>query len=70
MKKIKICFIIGISAILLIGCNKPDKPPQYYTVNFAGEGVDIEPQTVESGNHAVAPENPDRDCYCFDGWFT
>jgi len=69
MKKIKICFIIGISAILLNGCNKPDKPPQYYTVNFAGEGVDIEPQTIENRNYATEPDNPEREGYAFEGWF-
>ena len=69
MKKIKIILLIGLSAILLIGCNKPDKPPQYYTVNFAGEGVDIESQSIENGNYATEPENPERDGFDFDGWF-
>jgi uncharacterized repeat protein (TIGR02543 family) len=41
-----------------------------HTVTFAGEGVDIAPQTIEYGNHATQPENPERTGYNFDGWFT
>ena len=44
--------------------------PKYYTVNFVGEGVGIEPQSITHGNYATAPENPEREGYDFGGWFT
>ena len=47
----------------------PISENKYYTLNFAGEGVDIEPQLIEYGNHATAPENPERESYDFGGWF-
>ena len=50
------------------GCDKDES--KHYTLNFAGEGVNIEPQSVAYGKHAIAPENPERDRYGFGGWFT
>ena len=70
MKKTKIFLIVSAICILFAGCNKPDTPPKYYTVNFVGEEINIEAQTVESGKLAVAPENPERKCFFFGGWFT
>ena len=41
-----------------------------YTVSFAGEGVDIDPQTVVHGQTAKRPDvDPVRDGYAFKGWY-
>jgi uncharacterized repeat protein (TIGR02543 family) len=41
-----------------------------YTVNFAGEEINIAPQTVEEGGYAIKPTDPERENYTFNGWFT
>jgi uncharacterized repeat protein (TIGR02543 family) len=41
-----------------------------YTVSFAGEEIDIEPQTIEEGGLVIRPEDPERENYNFNGWFT
>ena len=48
----------------------PDNSSTYYIVNFAGEGIDIEAQSILCGNLVSEPENPDREGYRFVGWFT
>ena len=42
----------------------------YHTLSFVAAEVDIEPQSVKHGSHATAPDNPERDEYLFDGWFS
>ena len=43
----------------------------YYTVAFnANGGSRIESQRLQSGNKAVKPENPVKDGFAFDGWYT
>jgi len=44
--------------------------PKHYIVSFVGEGVTIVSQSIVHGNHATAPENPEREGYSFGGWFT
>ena len=62
-----LCLVITLFAAT--GCDKTETL-KYYTVNFAGEGVSIEPQSITQGNYATAPENPVREGYDFSGWFT
>ena len=52
------------------GCDEKEILPEHYTVNFAGEGIDINPQSIARGNYVTAPENPKREDYDFGGWFT
>jgi uncharacterized repeat protein (TIGR02543 family) len=40
------------------------------TLNYAGEGVSIDSQTIALGKCATAPESPQRKGYDFVGWFT
>ena len=40
----------------------------YVTLGFTG--VDISSQTVRSGWHGTKPEDPVKDGYIFDGWYT
>ena len=75
MKRIIIIFatlcLIAITLFTAVGCGDEPKPPlKYYTLNFVGEKVDIEPQSIAYGKYATAPENPEREGYCFAGWFT
>jgi uncharacterized repeat protein (TIGR02543 family) len=67
-----LCLVITL--VTAIGCDKSEPPPinenKYYTLNFVGEGVDIEPQSIEHGKYATAPENPEREGSGFGGWFT
>jgi uncharacterized repeat protein (TIGR02543 family) len=44
--------------------------PPTYTVTFAGEGINIAPQTIEHGKLVIKPTNPSKKDYNFDGWFT
>ena len=53
-----------------IGCNKSETSSTYYTVKFAGIGVDIEQQSILHGEHAIEPENHEKEGYSFNGWFT
>ena len=62
--------LVAVTLFAASGCDKSETPPKHYTLNFAGEGVSIEPQSVASGNFATIPENPEREGYGFDGWFT
>ena len=64
-----LCLVV-VALFAASGCDKTEILPKHYTVNFVGEGVGIEPQSVENGNHATAPENPQREGYSFGGWFT
>jgi len=69
MKKTVLLFVI---ALFTLTCNdkKEEIEPKHYTVNFAGEGVDVDAQSVLEGDYAIEPENPVRGGYFFDGWFT
>lgn len=54
--------VLGIS----VTANKPDIK---YTVTFVGEGIADSTQTVNSGEKAVAPEQPQREGYIFKYWY-
>jgi uncharacterized repeat protein (TIGR02543 family) len=41
-----------------------------FTVSFAGDEIDIIPQTVEYNSKATKPADPVRTEYTFSGWFT
>ena len=64
-----LCLVV-ITLFAAIGCDKTEILPKHYTINFVGEEVDIEPQSVTQGNYATAPENPEREGYDFGGWFS
>ena len=63
-----------IGSVIFTGCDSDtvdeNTPSALYTLNFAGEGIVIEPQSIAHGNCATAPENPERENYGFEGWFT
>ena len=64
-----LCLVV-VTLFAASGCDKTEILPKHYTVNFAGERVYIEPQSITHGNYATAPENPEREGYGFGGWFT
>jgi len=41
-----------------------------FTVSFAGEDIEIEPQNIQYGAFAKPPDTPEREGYDFYGWFT
>ncbi|MDL2256751.1 InlB B-repeat-containing protein [Bacteroidales bacterium OttesenSCG-928-I14] len=65
----KTLFLV-ITLLALFACNEDPIPTKYYTVNFVGESVDIESQSVEHGKYVIAPENPERENHNFIAWFT
>ena len=66
---ITILCLVAITLFAAEGCDKAEVLPNY-TVTFAGEGIGIEAQSITHGNYATAPENPQRESYDFEGWFT
>ena len=64
-----LCLVV-VTLFAASGCDKTEIQPKHYTVNFVGEGVGIEPQSITHGNYATVPENPEREGYDFGGWFT
>ena len=63
-----LCLVI-VTLFAVNACKILETLPKF-TLNFVGEGVDIEPQSIIYGNYAIAPQNPERDGYDFSGWFT
>ncbi len=63
---VTILCLVCLSLFATGGCVKTE----YHTVNFTGEGIAINPQSIEHGKHATKPENPERENYGFGGWFT
>ena len=59
-----------ICGVILIGCDSDRSESRLYTLNFVGEEIALEPQSIAHGNHATAPENPERENFRFGGWFT
>jgi uncharacterized repeat protein (TIGR02543 family) len=43
--------------------------PNFYTVTFAGEDINIPVQNIEEDSLAVRPADPERTDYDFGGWF-
>ena len=64
-----LCFVV-VTLFAVSACNNSENPLKHFTLTFVGEGVSIEPQSVMCGNYAKSPENPKREGYGFDGWFT
>jgi uncharacterized repeat protein (TIGR02543 family) len=64
-----LCLVV-VTLFAAGGCDKAEILPKHYTVNFVGEGVGIEAQSITHGNYATAPKNPEREGYDFGGWFT
>ena len=62
--------LIATALFVTIGCDKMQVLPKHYVVKFVGEGVRVESQSVMHGNYITEPENPEREGYCFGGWFT
>ena len=61
--------LVAITLFAVVSCNELENESKQYTLHFAGEEIDIEPQLIEYGKHATAPENPERESYDFGGWF-
>lgn len=57
-------------ALVTTGCEDTKTLPKLHTVNFMGEEVSVESQSIEHGMRATKPENPERENYGFGGWFT
>jgi len=72
LQNISKCFLLSAFCFLLFAVffSSCRKEPEKYILNFAGEGICIESQTVEDGKCATKPENPERNCCIFRGWFT
>jgi len=64
------CFLLFCFLLFAVFFSSCRKEPEKYILNFAGEGICIESQTVEDGKYATKPENPERNCCIFRGWFT
>lgn len=65
--KQKIVFLILIITFALSACTKSET----YTVSFNTQGgTEITEIVVESGAVIGFPEQPEKDAYIFDGWFT
>ena len=62
--------LVAVTLFVAVGCDEKETLPEHYTVSFAGEGIDINPQSIARGNYVTAPENPEREGYDFGGWFT
>jgi len=62
--------LIAIASFAVSGCDKTETSPKHYTVNFVGEGVVIEPQSITHGNCVTVPEISERESCTFGGWFT
>jgi len=71
---LNILWLISVFLFIAGGCHKTEviqkNESKNHILTFAGEGVAIKPQSVAHGTHAVKPDNPERDCYYFRGWFT
>jgi len=63
-----LCLVV-VTLFAASGCDKAEVLPNYIVI-FAGEGIGIEAQSITHGNYATAPENPQRESYDFEGWFT
>ena len=61
--------ILSLTFAVLAACDETPENKQY-TVTFAGEGVSIAPQKVNSGSNAVEPKDPERAGYTFKYWYT
>jgi len=64
-----LCLVV-VSLFAASGCDKTEIQPKHYTVNFVGEEVGIEAQSITHGDYAKEPKNPEREGYDFGGWFT
>ena len=62
--------MVSVALFAVSGCDKTETSPRQYILNFAGEGVNVESQSVIHRNYAIEPENPEREGYGFGGWFT
>jgi uncharacterized repeat protein (TIGR02543 family) len=67
---ITILCLVLVTLFAASGCDKTEILPKHYTVNFVGEGVGIEPQSITHGDYATEPKNLEREGYNFEGWFT
>ena len=72
MKKLNVVLLSLLLAIGMIFTSCGDKDPtKQFTVTFETDGGSaIESQLVEDGDTATKPENPTKDGYEFEGWFT
>ena len=73
-KLYKYGILLLVVALILpwaVSCKKTEEQPQtvYYTVSFdSNGGSPVENMRVEANGHAVAPPDPTRENYIFNGW--
>ncbi len=61
--------VVGVSSDITLVAQWQPKPE--YTVTFVSDGgSSVDSQTVISGESAVEPDDPTKDTYVFDGWYT
>lgn len=61
--------VVGISSDITLVAQWQPKPE--YTVTFVTDGgTPVDSQTVLKGDCAVEPDDPTKDTYVFDGWYT
>ena len=60
----------AITSVNVVYGGSSDIDLSFYTVTFEDRGVSIAQQTVEDGNQATKPADPEREGYDFVGWFT
>lgn len=73
MKQRHSIFIPILALSFLIGCNNGggSKPQVTYTITFdSKEGSDTPNQTINAGEQAIKPDDPIKEGFAFDGWYT
>ena len=63
---VPLCLIVA-TLFAIKGCSNSET--KHHILKFAGEGIEIESQSIEYGNYATEPKNPEREGFGFEGWF-
>lgn len=70
---VRMVALVALLTLLLTGCENetpPENEAVYYTVSFDSNGGNaVAPKSVLSGGQVLAPEDPIRENYIFDGWY-
>ena len=68
MKRIFIILLSGIMVLALVGCNGQTVQ---YEINFdSNGGTVVEPITTDGSSVLIMPENPTKEGYEFNGWYS
>ncbi len=75
MKRIILTVLTVLMVFILVGCKTTDitETPEkvYYSVTFdAMGGENVSPQTIETGQLAVEPVDPEKEGFSFEYWYT